>query len=80
MSATLENAQNMLSEAQDTLSENNLNESKTQMDGTVNTYIAKFDTILSDIKIGGETILETMQQLRDSVAEMKDINISEQMH
>lgn len=79
LSATLENAQNMLSEAQDTLSENNLNESKTQMDGTVNTYIAKFDTILSDIKIGGETILETMQQLRDSVAEMKDINISEQI-
>lgn len=79
LSATLENAVNMLGEAQNTLLQENLNQSKTQTNDAVTEYIAKFDNVLLDIKTSGEATIETIQKLRDAVDGMYDINISEQL-
>ncbi len=79
LSATLGNASNMLGEAQNVLSEENLNQSKTQTNDTINEYIAKFDNILSDIKTSGEEMIDMIQKLRDAVESMHDINISQQL-
>lgn len=79
LSATLGNASNMLGEAQNVLSEENLNQSKTQTNDTINEYIAKFDNILSDIKTSGEEMIDMIQKLRDAVEDMHDINISQQL-
>lgn len=79
LSATLGNASNMLGEAQNVLSEENLNQSKTQTNDTINEYIAKFDNILSDIKTSGEEMIDMIQKLRDAVEGMHDINISQQL-
>lgn len=66
----------MLGEAQNVLSEENLNQSKTQTNDTINEYIAKFDNILSDIKTSGEEMIDMIKTLRDTVEGMHDINIS----
>ena len=76
LSAILGNASNMLGEAQNVLSEENLNQSKTQTNDTINEYIAKFDNILSDIKTSGEEMIDMIKKLRDTVENMHDINIS----
>ena len=69
----------MLGEAQNVLSEENLNQSKTQTNDTINEYIAKFDNILSDIKTSGEEMIDMIKKLRDTVEGMHDINISQQL-
>lgn len=79
LSATLENAVNMLGEAQNTLSQENLNQSKVQTNDDINKYIAKFDSVLLDIKTSGEATIEMIQKLRYAVDGMHDINISDQI-
>ena len=79
MSATLGNAVNMFGEAQNTLSQENLNQSKAQTNEAINEYIARFDNVLLDIKTSGEVTIESIQKLRDAVDGMHDINISDQI-
>jgi len=79
LNATLGSAADMLGEAQNTLSEERLFASKSETDATVDSYIAKFDSVLTEVVASGEFAINTLQQVKDAVEGMQDIDISGQL-